>query len=43
MTNKSILSDDLLDVMQESFEKSAKYLDIETIRDDKDAKTKERG
>ena len=40
-TNKSILPEELLDAMRESFGKAEKYLDIETIKEDKTAKTKE--
>ncbi|MDI1495079.1 MAG: hypothetical protein K8823_385 [Cenarchaeum symbiont of Oopsacas minuta] len=40
-TNKSILSEELLNAMRKSFAKAAKYLDIETINEDKSAKTKE--
>ncbi len=40
-TNKSMLPEKLLDAMQESFTRAEKYLDIETIKENKSAKAKQ--
>ena len=40
-TNKSILPEDLLEAMRDSFQRSEEHLDIEDVLEDKVEKTKE--
>ncbi|MDI1495447.1 MAG: hypothetical protein K8823_755 [Cenarchaeum symbiont of Oopsacas minuta] len=41
-TNKTMLPEDLIDAMRDSFKRAEKYLDIETMQKDKTAETKEK-